>query len=118
VLAISEALGTPFAIAYDHQCNLASIMRYVKRKAYARYTLGVDVVRCYDLGVLGAGILDAAIGVMNQAAPFRLPSRNCHDKRFGYQIHAQMRLQCPADDLTAEHIKHDGEIAELLRQMR
>jgi hypothetical protein len=66
--------------------------------------------------VIAARILDAAIGVMDEASWCGTARRQRHAQRRGGEACLQMGLQCPADDAPAERIEHDGKISELLLQ--
>lgn len=71
---------------------------------------GRNVVLLGEFGAVAAGILDAAIRMVDQAAGPRLARRQRHGERRDRQTRHQMRVQSPADHAAAEGIEHDGQI--------
>jgi hypothetical protein len=67
-------------------------------------------------GVLGTGVLHAAIGMVDQAAPGRVARRQRHGQRRHRQTGAEMIGHRPADDAAAEGIEDDCQIGEFLLQ--
>jgi len=59
-----------------------------------------------------AGILDAAIGVVDQAVGRRIAIGQRHLERFDRKPCLEMIIERPADHLAAERIEDDGEIDE------
>ena len=68
---------------------------------------GGDAVPVEHAGVLGTGVLHAAVGMMDQAAPGRAARRQ-------RQAGAEMIGHRPADDAAAESIEDNRQIGEFL----
>jgi len=75
---------------------------------------GGDAVPVEHAGVLGTGVLHAAVGMVDQAAPGRAARRHRHGQRRHRQAGAEMIGHRPADDAPAESIEDNRQIGELL----
>ncbi len=61
-----------------------------------------DAAHCAAPGVFEAGILGAAVGVVDQAVHLGVACIDRHVERIGCQPGFEMIVECPADDLAAE----------------
>lgn len=87
----------------------------VVRIAHPAHACG-NAMPLQQFSVVAAGVLDAAIGVVDQAVGLWPARRHRHRERSGCQPRLQMRFQGPADHAPAEGIEHDREIDELFLQ--
>ena len=72
----------------------------------------LDVMRRQPLDVVGAGILDAAVGVVDQAGRCDLAFGERHVEGRDGEFGAQVIGQCPAYDPSTEGIQDNSEIDE------
>jgi len=77
-----------------------------------------DIVVGKQPGIVAAGVLHAAVGVVDEAAGRRVAFRDRHGECGDSEARLQMRLQRPADDAAAEGVEDDGEIGELFGKMQ
>ena len=62
--------------------------------------------------VVTASVLNAAVGMVDQATGDHLPAGQRHLKRIQGQARPQVISHCPPDDLAAEGVQHDGQVDE------
>jgi hypothetical protein len=77
---------------------------------------GLNVVRGEQRRILPARILDAAIGMMDQAAGSGFASAESHVQRGNGQARLQVGFERSADHPPAERVKHNGDKCKLLLQ--
>jgi len=70
-----------------------------------------------QLAIVGASILDAAIGVVDEAAGGRPACGQGHLERGDGEAGCRFVASAPADDAPAERVEDDREIGEFLGEM-
>jgi hypothetical protein len=73
----------------------------------------LDGMAGQQLGVVAAGVLHAAVGVVDEAVGRRPACRDRHGQRGDREARLQVRLERPADDPAAVRIEHHDKIGEL-----